>query len=66
VDLQSNFTTGDDWHPKNGQSTLHLLDKHSKSTLLVTTMKTSEGAAFAQRGHQAAEGNQNKGPCDKE
>jgi hypothetical protein len=28
---------------------------------MVTTMITSEGAAFAQRSDQAAEGNQNKG-----
>jgi hypothetical protein len=48
VDLQNNFTTGDNRHPKNRQSTLHLLDKHSKSTIVNTTL-TSEGTAFAQR-----------------
>jgi hypothetical protein len=27
VDLQNNFTTGDNRYPKNRQKTLHLLDK---------------------------------------
>jgi hypothetical protein len=64
VDLQNNFTTGDNRHPKNQQSTLHVLDKHSKSTVMTTTT-TLEGTAFAQRGDQAAKGDQNKGPCNK-
>ena len=49
VDLQNDFTTGDDWYPKNRQSTLHLLDKCTKSTV-VSSMLQSEGTAFAQRG----------------
>jgi hypothetical protein len=61
VDLQNDFTTGDDRYPKNRQSTLHLLDKYSKSTI-VTTTPTSEGAAFGQRG----EGNANKTLSDKD
>jgi hypothetical protein len=48
VDLQNDFTTGDDRYPKNRQSTLHLLDKYSKSAL-VTNPTTSEGTAFAQQ-----------------
>jgi hypothetical protein len=30
VDLQNDFTTGDNLYPKNRQQTLHLLDKYSK------------------------------------
>jgi hypothetical protein len=59
VDLQNDFTTGDDRYPKNRQSTLHLLDKYSKSTIVTPTV-TSEGTAFAQRD------NQHQGPYDKE
>jgi hypothetical protein len=61
VDLQNDFTTGDDRYPKNRQSTLHLLDKCSKSTI-VTTTPTSEGTALAQRG----DGNANKTVSDKD
>jgi hypothetical protein len=49
VDLQNDFTTGDDRYPKNRQSTLHLLDKYSKS-VIVTSTSTSEGTAFTQKG----------------
>jgi hypothetical protein len=49
VDLQNDFTTGDDRYPKNLQSTLHLLNKYSKS-IIVSPTSTSEGAAFAQKG----------------
>jgi hypothetical protein len=31
VDLQNDFTTGDNRYPKNRQQTLHLLDKYSKT-----------------------------------
>ncbi len=48
VDLQNDFTTGDDRYPKNRQQTLHLLDKYSKSTVVQTN--PSEGTAFAQKG----------------
>jgi hypothetical protein len=47
VDLQNDFTTGDDRYPKNRQATLHLLDKYSKS--VVAQAPISEGTAFAQR-----------------
>ena len=49
VDLQNDFTTGDDRYPKNRQATLHLLDKYSKS-VVVSQTTSSEGASFAQRG----------------
>jgi hypothetical protein len=61
VDLQNAFAAGDNWCPKNRQFTLHLLDKHSKSTI-VTTAPTSEGTAFGQR----AEGDANKTLSDKD
>ncbi len=48
TDLQNDFTTGDDRYPKNRQSTLHLLDKNSKSTVMSNA--PSEGTAFSQRG----------------
>ena len=34
MDLQNDFTTGDNRYPKNRQATLHLLDKYSKSTVV--------------------------------
>ena len=48
VDLQNDFTTGDNHYPKTRQQTLHLLDKYSKTT--VTKPTSSEGASFAQGG----------------
>jgi hypothetical protein len=33
VDLQNDFTTGDNRYPKNLQQTLHLLDKYSKTVI---------------------------------
>jgi hypothetical protein len=44
VDLQNDFTTGDDRYPKNRQATLHLLDKYSKSVIVQAPI--SEGTAF--------------------
>jgi hypothetical protein len=61
VDLQNDFTTGDDRYPKNRQSTLHLLDKYSKTAIVSAT--TSEGTAFAQRG---GNGTKNLSKKDKE
>jgi hypothetical protein len=49
VDLQNDFTTGDDRYPKNHQLTLHLLEKYSKS-IIVSPTTTSEGTSFAQQG----------------
>jgi hypothetical protein len=63
VDLQNDFTTGDDRYPKNRQATLHLLDKYSKSTVSNTT---SEGTAFAQRGGRTSETFDQKYWKDKE
>jgi hypothetical protein len=48
VDLQNDFTTGDNRYPKNRQQTLHLLDKYNKT--VVPKAVQSEGASFAQRG----------------
>ena len=48
VDLQNTFTTGDDGYSKNRQTTLHLLDKYTKSTT-VAIATTSEGTAFTQQ-----------------
>jgi hypothetical protein len=46
VDLQNDFTTGDNRYPKTRQATLHLLDKYSKTVVARTTQ--SEGTSFAQ------------------
>ena len=47
MDLQNDFTTGDNRYPKTRQQTLHLLDKYTKPTLQRQTL--SEGSTFAQR-----------------
>jgi hypothetical protein len=47
VDLQNDFTTGDNRYPKNLQQTLHLLNKLSKTA--VDKLTQSEGTSFAQR-----------------
>jgi hypothetical protein len=47
VDLQNDFTTGDNRYPKNRQQTLHLLDNYSKTAVAKVTQ--SEGTSFAQR-----------------
>jgi hypothetical protein len=47
VDLQNDFTTGDNRYPKNRQKTLHLLDNCSKTAVAKVTQ--SEGTSFAQR-----------------
>jgi hypothetical protein len=48
VDLQNDFTTGDNHYPKTRQQTLHLLDKYSKS--VVNKPSQSEGGSFVQGG----------------
>jgi hypothetical protein len=48
VDLQNDFTTGDNRYPKNLQQTLHLLDNYSKT--VVAKVTHSEGTSFAQKG----------------
>jgi hypothetical protein len=55
VDLQNDFTTGNNRYPKNRQQTLHLLDKYSKT--VVAKVTHSEGTSFAQKGRRGG-GNQ--------
>jgi hypothetical protein len=60
MDLQNDFTTGDNGYPKNCQKTLHLLDKYSKTSF--AKVNQSEGISFAQRsggggGHGGRSGN---------
>ena len=47
MDLQNDFTTGDNRYPTDRQKTLHLLDKYSKPATPKTIQ--SEGASFAQK-----------------
>jgi hypothetical protein len=47
VDLQNDFTTGENRYTKNRQKTLHLLDKYSKTAVAKVTQ--SEGTSFVQR-----------------
>jgi hypothetical protein len=61
VDLQNDFTTGDDHYPKTRQQTLHLLHKYSKTA--VTKSTNSEGASIAQRRGGGAD--RKKDPFDK-
>lgn len=66
VDLQNDFTTGNNHYPKNHQQTLHLLDKHSKT--VVTKLTQSEGTLFAQRGGRGGgkgKGADRKAPYDE-
>jgi hypothetical protein len=58
VDLQNDFTTGDNRYPKNRQQTLHLLDKYTKTVVSKTT--PSEGTSFAQKGGKGKEGGSGK------
>jgi hypothetical protein len=46
VNLQNDYTTGDNHYPKTRQQTLHLLDKYTKTAPPRTT--PSEGLSFAQ------------------
>ena len=57
MDLQNEFTNGDNRYPKNCQQTLYLLDKYSK-TVVQRTMQ-SKVTAFVQgsRGHIGGRGN---------
>jgi hypothetical protein len=56
VDLQNDFTTGDNHCPKNRQQTLHLPEKYTKTVVPKTTQ--SKGTSFAQKGGR---GSGNKG-----
>jgi len=60
MDLQNDFTTGDNRYPTNRQATLHLLDKYTKTAIV--NQPISEGTAFAQRG---GKGKKDKEPFDK-
>ena len=64
TDLQNDFTTGDNCHPKSRQSTLHLLDKYSKT--IVNKPTESEGAVFVQKGGKHGNKDGPKKPFDKE
>jgi hypothetical protein len=60
VDLQNDFTTGDNCFPKARHKTLHLLDKYRKT--VVTKVTHSEGTSFAQKsgrggGNRGSNGN---------
>jgi hypothetical protein len=60
VDLQNDFTTGDNHYPKNLQQTLHLLDKYSKTVIPKATQ--SEGASFSEKsGRGGGRGNNGNG-----
>ena len=48
LDLQNDFTTGDNRYPNNRKQTLVLLYKYTKSSVIQQT--TSEGTAFYQSG----------------
>jgi hypothetical protein len=47
VDLQNDFTAGDNRYPNNRHQTLHLWDKYNKT--VVTRVTHSEGTSFAQK-----------------
>jgi len=49
VDLQNDFTTGDNRYPRDHQQTLHLLDKYAKTTVYKPPVQ-SEGSSFTQKG----------------
>jgi hypothetical protein len=51
VDLQNDFTTGNNRYPKNRQQTFHLLDKDRKT--VVARVTHSEGTSFAQKSGRA-------------
>jgi Flp pilus assembly protein TadG len=60
VDLQKDFTTGDNHYPKNRQQTLHLLDKYSKT--VVERVTYYEVTSFTQKsgrgdGNRSSNGN---------
>jgi hypothetical protein len=50
VDLQNDFTTGDNRYPNNRKQKLHLLDKYSKTVIPKVTQ--SEGTSFSQKGRR--------------
>jgi hypothetical protein len=62
VDLQNDFTTGDNRYPNNLQQTLYLLDKYSKT--VVPKVTKSEGTSFSQRsGRGSGRSHNGSGKC---
>jgi hypothetical protein len=59
VDLQNDFSTGDNRYPKNRQHTLHLLNKYSKTAM--ARVKNSEGPSFAQKSGRGGGNRSNNG-----
>jgi hypothetical protein len=59
VDLQNDFTTGDNHYPNNHQQTLHLLDKYSKN--VVAKVTHSEGTSFAHNGRRGGRNRSSSG-----
>jgi hypothetical protein len=57
VDLQNDFTIGDNRYPKNRQQTLHLLDKYNKTVVTKTTPMPGRGNG---------DGKEKEKPFDKE
>ena len=62
TDLLNDFTTGDDWYPKNHQATLYFLDKYNKSEIVIQPIYRE--AAFSQKGSNMDQGKDNN-PYDK-
>jgi hypothetical protein len=62
VDLQNDFTTGDNRYPKNRQQTLHLMDKYRKT--VVAKVTHSEGTSFVQQGGRGG-GNRSRSGNEK-
>jgi hypothetical protein len=62
VDLQNNFTTGENHYPKDRQQTLHILDEYIKTVVAKVTQ--SEGTSFAQKGGRGG-GNQSSSGSGK-
>jgi hypothetical protein len=59
VELQKDFTTGDNHYPKKRQHILHLLDKYRKT--VVAKMTHSEGTSFAQNGGRGGDNRSSSG-----
>ena len=63
VDLNNDYTEGEDLFPKNRQAALHLLNKYSK--FYVSKPTESQGSSYAQQGGGGQSPKQKK-PYDKE
>jgi hypothetical protein len=58
MDLQNDFTMGDNHYPKTQQATLHLLYKYTKPA--IQKQKEYEGSSFTTKGNETKGGNKNK------